>query len=665
MGKGGGIRRRLEEALAAVAAGELSVAVTRAEEVVAQSPELPVALHVLALVALRMEEPGRALELFARAHAGDPECREHVEAQAIVHARLGHLQESLYFIKLATTLTSGNVVEGLLPQWLGSFEDAFLSIREARYRYLGDQHLRAGNLNTAIDMYRRETEATPDDVKARRAYAWALSLAGRHQEALVVYAALLAGQQGDDTDRAAAAAAMIRAGEPERAEAVHAELLGRERLQPAILSRIVANNAALPDARAADIATAESVWAEIMAPRVPEATPHRVLEVGYFKVGIVSGRLTSLGNLDFLWPTLLNFDGTNLSLYFYKDTPFEDAITRRLLGLPGRSIDTGDVDTETLAEIIRNDGIHVLIDLDGHGESGRPELFLHRPAPVALRFAGIPESATAQGFDGVLGDRWLYPEGEEGAGDDAHDDAHDTGYVVRMEEGLFRLPARENLNLRATALPDRPGMIGLAPNAAAFDDSFRRFLKDLLQLDEGVRVLLSLDRLGGAACRGIVEGKLAQAGITERVDLYCNENIAITDEFVGQLDLMLNPGGDIWAPAALECLVRGLPVLVAEEALPARRLIHGLLGAEGLESFILADHPAMLKKLSGYYRTRTLYARDCARLKRALNAAMRKKTVRRSAGLFLKTLIGVYDRVTRHGPDMNRDAAHHEQRKET
>jgi protein O-GlcNAc transferase len=67
-----------------------------------------------------------------------------------------------------------------------------------------------------------------------------------------------------------------------------------------------------------------------------------------------------------------------------------------------------EINSEDLCSMIRGDGIHILVDLDGYTLDSRPELFAWRAAPIQISMcsAGPPS-----GIDYVVADKYSLPSG--------------------------------------------------------------------------------------------------------------------------------------------------------------------------------------------------------------------------------------------------------------
>jgi predicted O-linked N-acetylglucosamine transferase (SPINDLY family) len=76
----------------------------------------------------------------------------------------------------------------------------------------------------------------------------------------------------------------------------------------------------------------------------------------------------------------------------------------------GRIVTIGDMSNQAAAELMRRDGIDVLVDLKGPTFETRYQILNHGAAPVQLSWLGFPGSATNTDLDYIIGDRFVLPE---------------------------------------------------------------------------------------------------------------------------------------------------------------------------------------------------------------------------------------------------------------
>jgi predicted O-linked N-acetylglucosamine transferase (SPINDLY family) len=62
---------------------------------------------------------------------------------------------------------------------------------------------------------------------------------------------------------------------------------------------------------------------------------------------------------------------------------------------------------------IVNDGIDILVDVNGYTKDGRPKLFAYRPAPCIVNWLGFPGTTGSPHHHYILADRFIIPEGDE------------------------------------------------------------------------------------------------------------------------------------------------------------------------------------------------------------------------------------------------------------
>ena len=133
------------------------------------------------------------------------------------------------------------------------------------------------------------------------------------------------------------------------------------------------------------------------------------------KVGFVSGDLHNHPVPHFLIPILENIaDDAQLSLYAYHNNPCNDDITERLREVIPHWRQVEHLSDPDLGQLIRDDGIDILIDLSGHTGKNRLLMFAAKPAPVQASWIGYPLTTGLQSIDYYLGDQHFTPPDELG-----------------------------------------------------------------------------------------------------------------------------------------------------------------------------------------------------------------------------------------------------------
>jgi protein O-GlcNAc transferase len=140
----------------------------------------------------------------------------------------------------------------------------------------------------------------------------------------------------------------------------------------------------------------------------PVAAPKR--PDGPIRVGYVSGDLVSHPVAWFLLPVLLNHDGDAFETFCYSNGHVDEMTARvRDASDHWRSI-VRRPDAQ-VAEMIRADGIDVLVDLSGHTPRNRLAVFAHRAAPVQATWLGYLNTTGLRAMDFRITDRHTDPEG--------------------------------------------------------------------------------------------------------------------------------------------------------------------------------------------------------------------------------------------------------------
>ncbi len=603
----------LRGGLAAVEAEDFAGAIEAIEAVLNATPGHAVALHILGLVAVRMNEPGRAIELFKAAHQFDPYCREHCDALAIVYAMVGNLQESLYHGKLATALVANETYPGLLPQWMGSFEASFASIEELPLVTAGNALLQAGQFMEAAHQFRNAAELDSKNAQAWRGLANSLYRANRPIDADVAFQALISLSPDNPDDLSSMARNLTRMGAFEEARETHTQAVQLAELRPDLYSAMVQDRRFDPAFDKAAIAAAEAAWGEVFAmkpmppaARPPETAPRKL------RLGLLSGQFRFGTGLDLFFAMLRHCETSSVSVHCYNNNPYNDVATRRVQGFVEGWVDIREVDDETVATIIRNDGIDVLLDLEGHGEDGRPGVFTLRPAVTALRLWGLPEAMAVQGLDGVLGDGLTYDETVENA--------------IRVEGGLLPLPEVAGPAFDAQRGEGAFCFGTLAARAqlnADVVDTWGRVLSE-----SGATLLLNPDWLGGVEVAADIKRSFAARGCDSQVRIHELGKDADTDteRYLSAVDAVLEPYPMPSLDRLWDAMRHGAPPVCMTSALPESRAVPSLLAEMDLADLVAADEDGYVAAAVALVRDRDRLGAHRERIARGLSGEIEHLT---------------------------------------
>ncbi len=139
-----------------------------------------------------------------------------------------------------------------------------------------------------------------------------------------------------------------------------------------------------------------------------DAEPEKKIRIGY-----VSPDFREHSVAYFIEPILAAHDRSCFEVYCFSDVNKPDAVTARLKGYADKWLDISICNDEDVADIIRQEGIDILIDLAGHTSHHRLMVFARKPAPVQVTYLGYPATTGMTAMDYRLTDGWADPSGQE------------------------------------------------------------------------------------------------------------------------------------------------------------------------------------------------------------------------------------------------------------
>jgi predicted O-linked N-acetylglucosamine transferase (SPINDLY family) len=353
------IRQSLELAVRHHQAGQLQQAEQLYRQILAQQPKNADALHFLGLIAHQVGQNGHAVDLIRQALALDPKYPGAYSNLGIALQSKGQLDEAIAAYRQAIALK---------PDHLQAYSNLGLALQFK------------GQPDQALAAFRQALALNPRQAEIHNNLGVALKDMGRLDEAL-------------------AACRHALALKPDYVEA-HSNLLLTLHYHPSSSPQSLAQEARRWNLQhAAPLAT-------FIKPHPNDRNPERRLRIGYVSPDF---RQHAVGR--FLLPLLAHHDKTQVEVFAYAQVAAPDALTQRLHAhVDGWRNTLGLSDTQA-ADLIRQDGIDILVDLTMHTVNNRLLVFAHKPAPVQVTYLAYCSTTGLETIDYRLSDPYLDPPG--------------------------------------------------------------------------------------------------------------------------------------------------------------------------------------------------------------------------------------------------------------
>ena len=450
---------------------------------------------------------------------------------------------------------------------------------------LGHRLLRQERPAQAEAMLRGALAANEDNAEAHETLAALLGQSGRLIEAETHHRAALHGVS--DRHRALNNLGVVlqAQGRPEEAETCLREALTLRPDYATAHSNLLFALNYRADLSAQQIFAEYRAWDRVhAAPLLPRQLSFTRGSSDRLRVGYVSADFRRHAAALFAEPLLAAHDRSVIELYCYADVAVPDAVTERIRSLADQWRPLTGLDDAAAAELIRQDGIDVLVDMTGHTAGSRLLTFARRPAPVQIAYLlGHGYTTGLAAMDAFIADDMLVPAGAE---------ALFSERVIR----LARLPL-------AYAPPDAMPAVAPLPAPgngcisfgyfgrlerlnAAVVATWARILASL----PGSRLVLNSQPLREAAFRDVIAARFAAHGIgRDRLELMHSEKQPRTWAAYGGIDIALDPFPHNAGTTTIEALWLGVPVVSLACRPSVGRFGAMILHAIGADDWVAQD----------------------------------------------------------------------------
>ena len=509
-------------------------------------------------------------------------------------------------INLGTALTA----QGRLDEAVAAYRDA-LALRPGlpeAYNNLGAALKDRGQYDEAVDACRRALEIKPDYAAAHNNLGNALREQGELDGALAAY---------------------------RRAIEIKPDHAGAH-------GNLIYTLHFLPGQDAGTIGGEQSRWnRQFSDPLKPLIAPrfNSPAVAGRLRIGYVSPDFRDHAVGRFALPLLERHDRERFEFLCYSGVLQPDWMTERFRALAGGWRNTIGVSDVRLAEIIREDGVDILVDLALHTGGNRLPVFARQPAPVQVSWLGYPGSAGLPSIRYRLTDAQMDPM-EEGPPSAAEE-------PVRLPDcWCCYNPVGESPEINALPACSANGVtFGSLNNFAKVNESVLALWSSVLEAVKGSRLIMFCPEgrtreraLALFGARGITAQRVDLVGYLPRLEYL---------RLYQRIDIGLDPFPCNGMTTTCDAFWMGVPVVTAPGALPVSRAGLSILTSIGLEAFaasseadylrvameLAADLPR-LEALRSTLRSRMLASplMDAPRFARNVEAAYRKMWERWCSG---------------------------------
>jgi predicted O-linked N-acetylglucosamine transferase (SPINDLY family) len=314
-------------------------------------------------------------------------------------------------------------------------------------------------------------------------------------------------------------------------------------------------------------------WTSVRHANRPD--PERRLRIGY-----VSADFWRHAASYFTEPLLAGHDRSTFEVFCYSGVQRPDEITERFRSLADAwRVVTGATD-ERVAEMVRDDGIDLLVDLSGHTKGNRLGTFARKPAPLQFTWFGYPGTTGLERIDYKITDAQCDPPGES--------ESFYTEKLLRLPDIMYCYQPPRDMPEVSETPAERSGYVtfGAMTGAAKLTPRWVALWADLLGQVPGSRLILAAIPAGATrerlletfARRGIDRGRITIQGRMPYLDFWALHR---------DIDLALDTYPCNGGTTTCETAWLGVPVVTyAGERYGGNRLGASMLSSMGLARLV-------------------------------------------------------------------------------
>ncbi|MDD2319829.1 MAG: tetratricopeptide repeat protein [Geobacteraceae bacterium] len=325
--------------------------------------------------------------------------------------------------------------------------------------------------------------------------------------------------------------------------------------------------------------TFEAPLAPSRKPLLNIAAPERPLRIGYLSCDFKNHPVAF-----FIEPILASHNRHEVTVFCYSNCDSPDMITAQLEKLANVWRPIHHLGDEQVSDLIRTDGIDILVDLGGHTARNRLTVFARKPAPVQVSWLGYAATTGLKSIDYRITDAAADPRGLT--------ERFHSETLCRLPGNFicYRPPANSPPVAPLPCLTNGFVTFGvfnhfakITPKAVALWCSILRTLPDAKLLIKALGMEhepMRKKAMEMFASQGIAPQRLELVGKTPSIYSHL--------ELFGKVDISLDTFPYNGTTTTCESLWMGVPVIAKEGDSHVSRVSVSLLGAVGLSGLVAA-----------------------------------------------------------------------------
>jgi len=308
------------------------------------------------------------------------------------------------------------------------------------------------------------------------------------------------------------------------------------------------------------------------------------------RVGFVSGDLRTHAVSFFLEGLVRHFDKNLFELIAYPTKAIEDKTTELIKSHFIKWQPIYDKNNQEAADIIHQDGVHILFDLSGHTDHNRLPVFAYKPAPIQVTWLGYSATTGLEEMDYILADPYLIPPSDE-------------HWFV---EKVWRLPDIAwcfNPLLEEIPIAELPALqhqyitFGCLNNLTKMHDQVVKVWADILHAVPNAKLYLQAIQLNDPSVMQKTFDRFAAVGISaERLILEKGGSREHYYRSFNQIDIALDPFPCPGGTTSADTLWMSVPVLTIKKQGSSTRISETIAHNVGLADWIAEDTEDYVKK---------------------------------------------------------------------